>query len=151
MAKKVVYDPIIGSLREHFFSFDLESFHKEEDKPILFADFLSLLKKRGVLKCDGSIRSWRLPCLQYLDGVMPLLDEEDVVGINENDFFDRFVFAPVGKTTSLYHETKGYFPGGYFCNIPLDDVYAEYVNTYGKSPYEKADIGEINSFLVHIS
>ena len=142
------YDSIIESLREMFFCLVGDEELSLKEKEDVFQSFFSVLKKRGVIKADGSLERWRLAALQYLEAIMPKISIEDLLSIHKEEFFNKFVFAPTRQVTSLYWELQGC--NGYFKNIPILDVYSEYEEVYGKSPYEKAENGEIRSFLHHV-
>ena len=143
------YDSIIESLKATIHNL-LEDLVPQEEENRLFAGLISLLKRKKIISTDGAIATWRLSCLNYLEAIVPNLKDEELYQIGNEEFSNRFIFAPCGKITSLYWELQHQGCNGYFKNIPILDVYSEYEEVYGKSPYEKAENGEIRSFLHHV-
>ena len=125
-----------------------------EEKQKAFCSLVDLLVKKGVYKSDGSIQRWRENSLQYLREIIDLLEESDLqlVLINQESFFDRFIFTPCGKTASLYAtlKEKNGVNMDSFCDIPMDTLFSYFTEKTGKSPYEKIPKSVAQVFLLEV-
>ena len=122
----------------------------------VFHSLVGLLLKKSIYKKDGTIQKWRGNALQYLLDVVAFLGEDDIqqLLLDQETFFDRFVFTPCGRNSSLYALLRERnFNSSPFWNIPEDVLFNEFRARTGKSPYEKLPktvvaifIDEVESF-----
>ena len=125
-----------------------------EQKEKAFHSLVDLLVKKGVYKQDGTIQKWRENSIQYLKDVIGFLDEYNLRQVlsNQESFFDRFIFAPCGKNTSLYAflKEKAGTNANQFRNIPISILLNYFTEKTGKSPYEKIPKSVAQVFLIEV-
>ena len=125
-----------------------------EQKQKAFRSLVDLLVKKGVYKNDGSIQKWRENTIQYLREIVHFLEESDLRQVlsNQEVFFDRFIFTPCGKNTSLYAslEEKAGINTNQFCGIPKNILLNRFTERTGKSPYEKIPKIVAQVFLLEV-
>ena len=134
----MVSDGIVDSLRTTILSL------YRENGELMYNKLKNLLIRRHVISCDGIVDDWRFACLLYLEEIIPYIDEKDLMTIGSDEFFERFIFSPLGKKQSLYSQTKDRSPN------ELLLLFDEYGKSSGKSPYEKAEAWEIKEFLSQV-
>jgi hypothetical protein len=74
-------------------------------------------------------------------------EELELMVNSVESFYQRFIFAPCEKAKSLYSEFQKLGVKSAFRNIPISEIYEEYREETGYSPYEKTTKEEIYSFL----
>ena len=126
-----------------------------EQKKEAFYSLVDLLVKKSVYKNDGSIHKWRENTIQYLREVANFLEEEDLEQVlsNQELFFDRFIFTPCGANTSIYATLRREMRGDnkeQFHGIPVKVLHNYFLETTGKSPYEKITKSEAKDFLIEV-
>ena len=124
-----------------------------EQKQNAFYDLTNLLVQKGVYKNDGSIQKWRENCLQYLKEIADSLDESDLQLLlsDQENFFDRFIFCPCGKNTSMYATLKEKCGRKQdFCDIPISVLLNYFTEKTGRSPYEKIPKSVAQVFLLEV-
>ena len=121
----------------------------QEEKERAFKSLVNCLVSKMVCKPDGSIVNFRNTCLGYFAQICSQLEQEELeLMINSVDaFYQRFIFAPCEKAKSLYSEFQKLGVKSMFKDIPISEIYEEYRQETGYSPYEKASKQEISSFL----
>ena len=139
-------------LRELIIGLPFEEEVGIEQKEKAFCSLVDLLIKKGIYKNDGTIQKWRENSIRYLRKIIDSLEEDDLRQVLDNQevFFDRFVFTPSGKNTSLYAalEEKGvHMTAQSFWNVPLDVLYGYFRERTGKSAYEKISTTDAKNFL----
>ena len=121
----------------------------QEEQERAFKSLVNCLVSKMVCKSDGSIVNFRGTCLGYFAQVCSHLEPEELeLMINSvESFYQRFIFAPCEKAKSLYSEFQKLGVKSMFKDIPISEIYEEYRQETGYSPYEKASKQEISSFL----
>lgn len=121
----------------------------QEDQEPAFRALVNCLISKGVCQYDGSVVSCRNSCLNYFIQICNLLEQEELELMIKSveSFYQRFIFAPCEKTKSLYSEFQKMGVKSMFKNIPVSEIYDEFREETGYSPYEKASKEEIISFL----
>ncbi len=140
-------------LNEFVLSLPFEEDVTIEQKKKAFHSLVDLLVKKGIYKSDGTIQKWRENTMQYLREIASFLEETDLQQIlsDQEIFFDRFVFTPCGKDTSIYatlREKEG--NKGQFCDIPVNIILKYFVERTGKSPYEKIPKSVAKVFFIEV-
>jgi hypothetical protein len=120
-----------------------------EQKESAFRALVNCLVSKMVCKPDGTIVNFRGTCLGYFAQICSHLEPEELeLMVNSvESFYQRFIFAPCEKAKSLYSEFQKLGVKSAFRNIPISEIYEEYRQETGYSPYEKATKQEISSFL----
>ncbi len=139
-------------LRELIFGLPFEEEVSIEKRHEAFCSLVDLLIKKGVYKNDGSIQRWRENSIEYLKDVVHSLEEYELQLIltDQEEFFDRFIFTPSGKNTSLHYSLKEKgvrMVSESFWNVPLDVLYRYFRERTGKSAYEKIPTTAAKNFL----
>jgi len=121
----------------------------QEEKESAFRALVNCLVSKRVCQPDGSVVNCRNTCLNYFAQVCSHLEQEELeLMIKSVDlFYQRFIFAPCEKAKSLFSEFQKMGVGSMFKNIPISEIFEEYREETGYSPYEKASKQEIQSFL----
>lgn len=145
MNRKIDYGRFF-KLKEAVENCNLET---QEEKESAFKSLVNCLVSKLVYKPDGSIIACRNTCLSYFAQICSHLQPEELgLMINSVDvFYQRFIFAPCEKAKSLHSEFQKMGVNSVFKNIPISEIYEEYRQETGYSPYEKASKQEISSFL----
>ena len=149
MRKNVNYD-LFSKLRELIEGLSFEEEVSDEEKENAFRLLVDLLIKKGIYKNDGSIYRWRENSIQYLEDVIRSLEEYELQMIltDQENFFQRFIFTPCGKNSSLYallRERR--FNSNPFWNVPQKVLFEELREKTGKSPYEKVPRTVVTVFV----
>ena len=120
-----------------------------EEQESAFRALVDCLVSKLVYRADGSIVSCRSTCLSYFLQICSQLEQEELELMIDSveSFYQRFIFAPCEKAKSLYSEFQKLGVKSAFRNIPISEIYEEYRQETGYSPYEKASKQEISSFL----
>lgn len=120
-----------------------------EEQERAFRTLVDYLVHKNVYHPDGAIVSFRGTCLSYFAQICSHLEQEELkLMINRVElFYQRFIFAPCEKAKSLYSEFQKRGVVSMFKDIPISEIYDEYRQETGNSPYEKASKQEISSFL----
>ena len=124
-----------------------------DEKMEAFYSLVDLLLKKGVYKNDGSIQKWRVNSIQYLREVVDLLDEDNLqqILVDQELFFERFIFTPCGKNTSIYATFKKKCGANMeFNGIPLYLLFDHFTERTGKSAYEKVPRYVAQNFLLEV-
>jgi len=123
----------------------LETAEQQENA---FRSLVDCLVCKRVFQPDGSIVCFRKTCLDYFVQICSYLEQEELeLMIDSVDsFYQRFIFAPCEKVKSLHSEFQKLGVSA-FKNIPISEIYEEYRQETGNSPYEKTSKEEIQSFL----
>jgi hypothetical protein len=139
-------------LNELFLKLPFDECVSIEQRQNAFYSLANLLLKKGVYKHDGSIQKWRENSLKYLKEIAGSLDESDLQLLlsNQENFFERFIFCPCGKNTSIYAALKERCSGTSFCDIPIDILLNYFTEKTGKSPYEKIPKSVAQVFLLEV-
>ena len=141
-------------LNEFVLSLPFEEDVTIEQKKKAFHSLVDLLVKKGIYKSDGTIQKWRENTMQYLREIASFLEETDLQQIlsDQEIFFDRFVFTPCGKDTSIYATLREKTEGnkGQFCDIPINIILKYFVERTGKSPYEKIPKSVAKVFFIEV-
>ena len=141
-------------LNEFVLSLPFEEDVTIEQKKKAFHSLVDLLVKKGIYKSDGTIQKWRENTIQYLREIASFLEETDLQQIlsDQEIFFDRFVFTPCGKDTSIYATLREKTEGnkGQFCDIPVNIILKYFVERTGKSPYEKIPKSVAKVFFIEV-
>jgi hypothetical protein len=124
-----------------------------EQKQKAFRSLVDLLVKKGIYKNDGSIQKWRENTIQYLKEVVNFLEEHDLqqILVDQESFFERFIFTPCGKNTSLFaslREKNGV--KDQFHGIPVLVLFNHFSERTGKSAYEKIPKSVAQNFLLEV-
>ena len=121
----------------------------QEERESAFKSLVNCLVSKRVCQPDGSIVSCRNTCLSYFAQICSRLEPDELeLMINKVEvFYQRFIFAPCEKVKSLYSEFQKLGVKSAFKNIPISEIYEEYRQETGYSPYEKSSKEEIHSFL----
>jgi len=121
----------------------------QEEQENAFKSLVNCLVSKRVCQPDGSIVSCRNTCLSYFVQICSRLEQDELeLMINSVElFYQRFIFAPCEKVKSLYSEFQKLGVKSAFKNIPISEIYEEYRQETGYSPYEKSSKEEIHSFL----
>lgn len=126
-------------LNELILSLPFEEDVRPEQKKMAFHSLVDLLVKKGIYKNDGSIQKWRENTILYLREVADFLEEADLQQVltNQEAFFDRFIFTPCGKNTSLFASLRERVGSNtkQFCDIPINILLTHFKERTGKSPY----------------
>ena len=124
----------------------------QEEQESAFRALVNCLVSKRVCQPDGSIVSCRNTCLSYFSQICSHLEQDELeLMINKAEsFYQRFIFAPSEKVKSLYSEFQKLGVGLMFKNIPISEIYEEYRQETGYSPYEKTSKEEIHSFLAGV-
>ena len=104
MKRKQDFYSQFQKLNELIFSLPFEEEVTIEQKEKAFHSLVDLLVKKGVYKNDGTIQKWRENTVQYLREIANFLEEIDLQQVlsDQEMFFERFIFTPCGKDTSIY-------------------------------------------------
>jgi hypothetical protein len=121
----------------------------QEEQESAFKSLVKCLISKRVCQPDGSIVRCRNTCLTYFAQICSRLepDELELMIDKAEVFYQRFIFAPSEKVKSLYSEFQKLGVKSVFKNIPVSEIYEEYRQETGYSPYEKSSKEEIHSFL----
>lgn len=153
MRKNLEFYEKFPRLRELIFGLPFEEEVSIERKQQAFFSLVDLLIKKGIYKNDGSVQKWRENSLLYLKDIVESLKEEDLqlVLSNQEQFFDRFIFTPCGKNTSIYAAlTEKCGASAQFHDIPLYILFDHFEERTGKSAYEKVPTIVAQNFLHEI-
>lgn len=160
MKKDPIFYENFPKLRELISNLSLKEDVSKEERQKAFYSLVDLLVKKGVFKKDGTIQKWRENSLEYLREVIHSLEESDLqqVLVNQEKFFDKFIFAPYGKNTSLYAIWKeGEVKVDPIWNISTRALFDYFREKTGKSPYEKLPrtvvtvfVNEVENFQWHL-
>ena len=141
-------------LNEFVLSLPFEEDVTIEQKKKAFHSLVDLLVKKGIYKSDGTIQKWRENTIQYLREISSFLEETDLQQIlsDQEIFFDRFVFTPYGKDTSLFASLRERVGSNakQFCDIPISILLSHFEERTGKSPYEKIPKSVAQNFLLEV-
>lgn len=143
MAKELNLDNFVG-VRKTIMSSKFSEGVTVEEKEQVFKNLVHLLIEKCVCRANGSTLPDRDNCLDYLMEVIPRLEEEDLslITTNKELFYRRFCFAPKNND-SLYSYfqklTKKQGITGYYRNIPISEIFDDYTEETGYSPYELPD------------
>ncbi len=141
-------------LNELILSLPFEEDVRPEQKKMAFHSLVDLLVKKGIYKNDGSIQKWRENTILYLREVANFLKEADLEQVltNQEVFFDRFIFTPCGKNTSLFASLRERVGSNakQFCDIPISILLSHFEERTGKSPYEKIPKSVAQNFLLEV-
>jgi len=120
-----------------------------EEKESAFRSLVDYLVHKNVYHPDGAIVSFRSTCLTYFAQICSHLEQEELaLMINSVDaFYQRFIFAPCEKAKSLYSEFQKLGVKSAFKDIPISEIYDEYRQETGYSPYERVSKEEISDFI----
>lgn len=145
MDKKIDYGRF-PRLRAVVESCGLES---PEEQESAFRTLVDYLVHKNVYHSDGAIVSFRSTCLSYFAQICSRLEQDELeLMINSvGAFYKRFIFAPCEKAKSLYSEFQKLGVKSVFKNIPISEIYEEYRQETGYSPYEKVSKEEISDFI----
>lgn len=121
----------------------------QEEKENAFRTLVEYLVHKNVYHSDGAIVSFRSTCLGYFAQICSHLeqDELELMISSVEAFYQRFIFAPCEKAKSLYSEFQKMGVKSMFKNIPVSEIYEEYRQETGYSPYEKVSKEEISDFI----
>lgn len=121
----------------------------QEEEERAFESLVNCLVSKMVCKPDGSIVNFRNSCLDYLAQICPQLEQEELeLMINSvESFYQRFIFAPCERAKSLYSEFQKLYGESMLKNVSISEIYDDYRQKTGNSPYEKASKEEINAFI----
>ncbi len=154
MRRKQDFYSQFQKLNELIFSLPFEENVTTEQKEKAFRSLVDLLVKKGVYKNDGTIQRWRENTVQYLREIANFLEEIDLQQVlsDQKMFFERFIFTPCGKDTSIYATLREKAEGNteQFCGIPTDILLKYFVERTGKSPYEKIPRSVAKGFLIEV-
>lgn len=120
-----------------------------EQKESAFRALVNCLVSKMVCKPDGTIVNFRGTCLTYFLQICSQLEQEELELMIDSveSFYQRFIFAPCEKAKSLYSEFQKLGVKSAFRNIPISEIYEEFRQETGCSPYEKTSKEEIYLFL----
>lgn len=154
MRRKQDFYSQFQKLNELIFSLPFEEKVTIEQKEKAFHSLVDLLVKKGVYKNDGTIQKWRENTVQYLREIANFLEEIDLQQVlsDQEMFFERFIFTPCGKDTSIYATLRDKTEGNKeeFCDIPINILFNYFVERTGKSPYEKIPRSVAKGFLIEV-
>jgi len=124
----------------------------QEEQERAFRTLVKLLVHKRVCQPDGDVVHWRNTCLSYFSQICSHLeqDELELMIDKAESFYQRFIFAPSEKVKSLYSEFQKLGVKSVFKNIPVSEIFKEYRQETGYSPYERASKEEIHSFLISV-
>jgi len=120
-----------------------------EEQERAFKSLVDCLVSKMVCKPDGTIVSCRNTCLSYFAQICPHLEQEELeLMINSvESFYQRFIFAPCEKAKSLYSYFDKLKVKSKFKNVRISELYDDYRQQTGYSPYEKVSKEEIDDFI----
>jgi len=123
----------------------------QEEKERAFRTLVQCLVSKNVYHPDGAIVRCRNNCLGYFAQISSLLEDDELeLMINSvESFYQRFIFAPVGKVKSLFSEFQKKEIRSKFKDANIPEIFEKYRKVTGLSPYEKATSeDELHSFIV---
>lgn len=114
-----------------------------------FKSLVNCLVSKMVCKPDGSIVSCRSSCLAYFLKICYYLEPQELeLMISKADlFYQRFIFAPCDKVKSLYSYFDKLKVESKFRDVQISELYEDYRQQTGYSPYEKVSKEEIDDFI----
>ena len=121
----------------------------QEEQESAFKTLVECLVSKNVYHPNGTIVQCRNTCLAYFAQICSRLEQEELELMTKSveSFYQRFIFAPCEKAKSLYSEFQKMGVKSMFKDIPVSEIYEEYREETGYSPYEKTTKEEIYSFL----
>lgn len=124
----------------------------QEEQENLFRALVKCLVRKRVCNTDGIPLQDREGSFEYLLHVLPSLTQEDLDSLTENadEFYQRFIFFPCEKTKSLYSEFQNLGIESTFKGVPVSEIFKEYHQETGYSPYEKVSKEELRSFMNYV-
>lgn len=125
------------------------NFDTQEEKEQAFKALVKCLVEKHVYRFDGKIVKDRLSCINYLVIVCPKLEDEelDLMVKKPGVFYDKFVFAPNKGGISLFSELQKPTLKSKFQGVPMDEIFADYREETGYSPYEKTSKDDLEYFF----
>ena len=144
MAKELDFSNFAG-IRKTIMSCRFSEEVTQEEKEQLFQNLVRILIEKNVCKRDGSTFFERDTCLDYILDIIPKLEEDELflISTNREGFYSRFCFSPTTNVNSLYSHLKKLAEKqgttGYYKNIPIKEVFEDYTQETGLSPYELPD------------
>lgn len=123
-----------------------------DEKDRAFQSLVRCLIDKHVFRIDGKVVRDRLSCLEYFEDICSELEDEeiDLLLTEPNKFYDRFVFAPSKNAKSLFSELRKPSVKAKFSRASIEDVFNEYRNETGCSPYEKISEDDLYAFLAQV-
>ena len=122
----------------------------KEEKEQIFAALVDVLHRKSVIQMSGNTLKWRSGCMDYLLGILPLLSEDDLRTLldeeNKDSFYTRFCFCPSKKSISLYSRLGRLRPDARYRKVKVSEIYSRYFAVTGLSPYECSG-EDIDAFL----
>ena len=145
MNKKINYD-CFPMVRAVIASCGLETKEQQEEA---FRSLVGCLVSKRVCLTDGEVLRDRDECLNYLSLISSHLEEDEIALIISSpvSFYERFIFAPTGNYKSLFSELQKPRFQSILKDISVSEIFKEYRNETGYSPYEKISKEELYSFL----
>lgn len=145
MNKKIDYG-CFTMVRAVVASCGLETLEQQEKA---FRSLVKCLVSKRVCQADGVIIRDRDACLNYLSQISSRLEEDEIELIIKSpvSFYERFIFAPSGNYKSLFSELQKPRFQSILKNVSVSEIFEEYRNETGYSPYEKISKEELYSFL----
>jgi len=125
----------------------------QEEKERAFRALVQCLVSKNVYHPSGAIVRCRNTCLSYFARISSLLEEDELeLMVNSvESFYQRFIFAPVGKVKSLFSEFQKKEIKSKFKDVNIPEIFEKYRHVTGFSPYEKATSeDELHSFIVSV-
>ena len=121
----------------------------QEEQESAFKTLVECLVSKNVYHPNGTIVQCRNTCLAYFAQICSRLEQEELELMIKSveSFYQRFIFAPSEKAKSLFSELQKMGVRSMFKNIPISEIFEEYREETGYSPYEKTSKEEIYSFL----
>lgn len=145
MNKKINYDcfPMVRAVVK---SCGLETQEQQEEA---FGSLVKCLVSKRVCQTNGVVLKDRDECLNYLSEISSRLEEDEIALIisSPESFYERFIFAPTGNYRSLFSELQKPRFESILKNILVSEIFEQYRNETGYSPYEKVSKEELYSFL----
>lgn len=123
-------------------------FTTPEDKEKAFQLLVRCLINKHVYRFDGKLVRDRAKCLEYLIEVCSRLEDSelDLILINSDEFYEKFIFAPNKGARSLFSEFKKPALKHKF-RVPMNEIFEDYRQETGYSPYEKISEDVLDVFL----
>ena len=121
----------------------------QEEQESAFKTLVECLVSKNVYHPNGTIVQCRNTCLAYFAQICSRLEQEELELMIKSveSFYQRFIFAPVGKVKSLFSEFQKKEIKSKFKDVNIPEIFEEYREETGYSPYEKTSKEEIYSFL----
>ena len=124
----------------------------EKQREGVFRTLTNFLVSKGVFNGNGRIEPYRDSAVEYFYDIAHKFNDEELnlFVSNLEELYERFIFAPHKKNTSLLNELRRIGAGKFIESIHFDEIVEQYRNETGRSPYEKVSHEELYPFIASL-